>query len=82
MDHPTSHHSHQDPQFLQIVGRIFDISARHDIVRGLPAVDYDTAKYWIDRGVQFFECNSELDLIRSGAKNAIRELHRARGVSR
>jgi len=66
-------------EFRATVQRIFDEAKRSGLVCGLPASDYDTAKYWIERGVQFFECHSELDLIRAGAAKAVQELARAKG---
>ena len=70
--------NYTDPQFLSIVQRVFDACGERSVVRGLPATDYDSAKYWIERGVQFFECNSDLDMIRTGATQALQQLHRAR----
>jgi 4-hydroxy-2-oxoheptanedioate aldolase len=63
--------------FRAAVQSIFDAAKRHGKVCGIPASDYETAKYWIERGVQFFECQSELDLIRTGAAKAVEELRRA-----
>ncbi len=67
-----------DPEFQAAVQRIIDASEKHNVVRGLPGLGYDQTKYWIDHGVQFFECASELDLIRSGAAQAFDDLQRAR----
>lgn len=69
---------YQDPGFLETVNGIFDIAARRNIIRGIVAADYDGARYWIDKGVQYFECNNELDFIRAGAAKAVEDLHRAR----
>ena len=70
---------YKDPEFQTAVQHIFDASQKHNVARGLPGISYDQTKYWIDRGVQFFECVSELDLIRNGAARAFEELQRARG---
>jgi 4-hydroxy-2-oxoheptanedioate aldolase len=67
-----------DPEFQAAVQRIIDASEKHNVVRGLPGLGYDQTKYWIDHGVQFFECADELDLIRRGAARAFEELQRAR----
>jgi 2-keto-3-deoxy-L-rhamnonate aldolase RhmA len=73
---------YKDPDFLATVNRILDIAAGRNIIRGIVATDYDSASYWIERGVQYFECNNELDFIRSGAAKAMEGLHRAREAAR
>lgn len=65
--------------FIALVEKVFDTCKANHIVCGFPGFGYDSVKYWIDRGVQFFECGNELDMIRSGATKAVAELHRARG---
>lgn len=70
---------YSDPEFLAAVQRIFNACSAQYVIRGIPAGGYDQTKYWIDRGVQFFECANELDLIRTGSAKAVEELHRARG---
>ena len=69
-----------DPRFLELVERVFDTCQARGVVRGFPGFGYDTVRYWIDRGVQFFECANELDMIRNGAAKAVADLHRARGT--
>ena len=68
-----------DPQFLALVQRVFDTCKAQGIVAGFPGFGYESVRYWIDRGVQFFECANEVDMIRNGAAKAVAELHRARG---
>ena len=69
---------YQDPDFLATVQGIFNVAARRNVVRGIVATNYDDARYWIEQGVQYFECHHELDFIRAGAANAMAELNRAR----
>ena len=69
------------PEFRSLVQGIFEPCRRRNVVCGTVAGDHDTAKYWIERGVQFFECASELDLLRAGAAKAVEDLHRARDAS-
>lgn len=69
---------YDDPSFQVAVQGIMDAAEKHNIVRGLPGLGYDQVKYWIESGVQFFECVSELDLIRGGAAKAVEMLQRAR----
>ena len=71
---------YDDPQFRSVVQRIFDATARHNVIRGIVGLNEESVRYWIDQGAQFFECTSEMDLIRSGAAQTIEELHRARRV--
>ena len=68
-----------DDEFIALVDRVFATCKSNGIICGFPGFGYDSVKYWIDRGVQFFECGNELDMIRSGAKRAVADLHRARG---
>jgi len=68
-----------DDAFLALVDRVFDTCKANKIICGFPGFGYDSVKYWIDKGVQFFECTNELDLIRNGAAKAVADLHRARG---
>ncbi len=70
---------YKTPAMLERMQLIFDTAEKNNVIRGMPATDYDMTKYWIDRGVQFFECVSDLDLLRSGAAKAVEQLHRARG---
>lgn len=67
-----------DPEFQAIVQHILDAAEAHGVARGLPGLDYDQTRYWIDHGVRFFECANEIDLIRTGAARAFEELQRAR----
>ena len=73
---------YQDPDFVATFNRILDIAARRNIIQGIVATDYDGASRWIERGVQFFECDNELDFIRNGAARAMEGLHRAREGAR
>lgn len=68
-----------DDAFMALVDRVFDTCKANKIVCGFPGFGYDSVKYWIDQGVQFFECANELDMIRNGAAKAVADLHRARG---
>ncbi len=65
-------------EFRSLVQQVFDASSKQGVTCGIPASDHDSVKYWIEHGVQFFECASELDLIRAGASTTIDDLHRAR----
>jgi len=65
-------------EFRALVQQVFDASRRQGVVCGIPTSDYDSVKYWIEHGVQFFECATELDLLRSAASKTIDALHRAR----
>ena len=69
---------YKDPDFLATVQHVLDTCEAQDIVRGIVGSDYDSTRYWIDRGVTFFECASDLDLLRSGATQALEPLQRAR----
>jgi 2-keto-3-deoxy-L-rhamnonate aldolase RhmA len=70
--------NYTDPQFQALVQRVFDCCQARGIVCGFPGFGYDSVRYWIDHGVQFFECANELDMIRSGAAKAVEQLHKAR----
>ena len=65
-------------QFRALVQQVFDASRQQSVACGIPSSDYDSVKYWIEHGVQFFECATELDLLRAGAGKTIDDLHRAR----
>lgn len=71
--------NYRDSEFLSRVQKIIDVALAKQIIPGLPAIDDDMTKYWIDHGVKFFECVSELDLIRSGSAKAMKQLHQLRG---
>ena len=64
--------------FRELVQKVFDAAEQNGAARGIPASDHDSVKYWIDHGVQFFECATELDMLRAGAAKTIEDLHRAR----
>ena len=66
------------PDFLATVQHVLDTCAGQGITRGIVGSDYDSTRYWIDRGVTFFECASDLELMRSGAARAFEPLQRAR----
>lgn len=72
---------YDDPTFQAHIQGVFDIAARRNVIRGIAATDYDGARYWLERGVQFFECHNELDFIRGGAAKAVADLHRARDAA-
>ena len=69
---------YKNEKFRGLVQQVFDASRRQGVACGIPASDYDSVKYWIEHGVQFFECATELDLLRAGAGKTIDDLHRAR----
>jgi 2-keto-3-deoxy-L-rhamnonate aldolase RhmA len=72
---------YKSTEFRALVQQVFDAAQKQGVARGIPASDYDTVKYWIEHGVQFFECATELDLLRAGASKTIEDLHRARDAS-
>ena len=65
-------------EFRALVQQVFDASRKQGVACGIPTSDYDSVKYWIEHGVQFFECATELDLLRASASTTINDLHRAR----
>ena len=69
---------YKDKDFRELVQKVFDAAEQNGAARGIPASDHDSVKYWIDHGVQFFECATELDMLRAGAAKTIEDLHRAR----
>ena len=72
--------NYNDPEFLRIVQQVFDASAARNLVGGYVGIDPESIKYWIDRGVQFFECVSDLDLIRTGAAKVVDQLQKLKKV--
>jgi len=70
-----------DGKFRGLVQQVFDASRKQGVTCGIPASDYDSVRYWIEHSVQFFECATELDLLRAGAAKTIQDLHRAREAS-
>ena len=69
---------YKSTEFLTLVQQVFDAARKQGVACGIPASDHDSVKYWIEHGVQFFECATELDLLRAGAGKLIDDLHRAR----
>lgn len=68
MGHPGNY-SH--PDVLKAINRILDICLAHDIPFGTTAADLEGARYWIKRGVRFFEAVDELSLIAAGARELV-----------
>ncbi len=69
---------YDDPEFIASVQHVLSSCAKQGIAGGFVGDDYESTRYWIDRGVTFFECASDLDLISSGAARAFEQLQRAR----
>lgn len=64
----------ENPKMVEAIGKIRDACNRHGVAPGLHVRSVKLARYWLDNGLRFLSCNSEIGFMLEKAKETMAAL--------